>query len=106
VRTIFSTVAWRGPSASERNLFVMAFKSIALAFPFVLVFLGGLWIQFRRSWGPTVEPRPRLSEEIPREDWRQSRRKRYCDLPLAERNTRDRRNAAAVVKRWRKKGLP
>jgi len=47
-----------------------------------------------------------LSDEIPREDWRQSRRKRYYDLPLAERNTRDRRNAAAVVKRWRKKGLP
>ena len=91
---------------SQRILFLVAFKSIAVALPFVLVFLGGPWIQFRRSWGPTVVPRPRLSDEIPREDWRQSRRKRYYDLPLAERNTRDRRNAAAVVKRWRKKGLP
>ncbi len=64
---------------------------------------------FRRSWGPAgqVEPRPRLLEkQTSPEDWRERRRKRYSELPLAERNAQGRRIAAAVVKRWRKKGLP
>jgi hypothetical protein len=38
-------------------------------------------------------------------DLRESRRERYRNLSLAERNAKDRRIAAATVRRWRKKGL-
>ncbi len=94
---------------SECNLCLVALKSLAVAIPFVLIFALGLWLQLRRSWGrpsDQVEPRPRLAEEIRPDDWRENQRKRYYDLPLAERNAQDRRIAAATVRRWRKKGLP
>jgi len=39
-----------------------------------------------------------LEEEIPADDWRGDARGRYADLTLAERNERDRRITAGVVK--------
>jgi len=95
-------------SVSECNLLFVVFKSIAVALPSALVFIAGLWIYFRRLWGPAdqVIPDPRLSDENLHEEWRESQRRHYSELSLSERNAEDRRNAAATVKRWRKKGLP
>jgi hypothetical protein len=67
-----------------------------------------IWDRVRRSWGAAdqSDPGARLTGELPPEDWRESRRERYRNLSLAERDAQDRRIAAATATRWRKKGLP
>lgn len=93
---------------SERTLYIVTLRFIVAAIPFVLVFAFGLWLQLRRSWGAADkhDSNPRLAEELRPDDSRESRRERYRNLPLAERNAQDKRIAAAQVRRWRKKGLP
>src|ERR1039458_10177417 len=57
--------------------------------------------------GRSRSSRPRFAtEELSPEDLRASRRERYRNLSLAERDAQDRRIAAATARRWRKKGLP
>jgi hypothetical protein len=74
----------------------------------LLLICGWLWARraMAASLGTKNEPRPRLEEEVPADDWRGEVRGRYEDLTLKERNDRDRRIAAGVVKKWRRKGLP
>jgi hypothetical protein len=83
-------------------------RAAALFVGAFLLFCVGVWISIvRRGWmdGPR-ERRPTLREETP-PDWNApAPRPSIADLPLSERNARDQRIANAVVKRWRRKGLP
>jgi len=84
---------------------MVTLSGLAVAILFVCI-----WLLLRRRMAGVFRTRserhPRLKEEIPPQDEGGEFRQRYADLSLRDKNERDRRIAAALVKKWRRKGLP
>jgi len=76
----------------------------------VAVLLISVWICLRRRMASIFHTGcrrdPRLEKKEGSAEKNQEFRQRYADLSLQDRNERDRRIAAALVKKWRRKGLP
>jgi hypothetical protein len=72
-----------------------------------LLILIWLWLRHRMAgvFRTKNERYPRLEQEMPPQDERGESRQRYADLSLQDKNERDRRIAAALVRKWRRKGL-
>jgi hypothetical protein len=95
------------PYGVRSSLFAPTISGLAVA---LLLFFAWLWIRKQRAAffhdSKAFDRRPRLEEETPALDSRAKFRHSYATLTLKERNQRDRRIAAALVKKWRRKGLP
>jgi hypothetical protein len=84
---------------------MVTLSGFAVAILFVCIWL---WLR-RRMVGvfrTKNERYFRVEQEMPPQDERGESRQRYADLSLQDKNERDRRIAAALVRKWRQKGLP